>query len=67
VADALDQAPPGSALFVVHGRGSGAVREAVWRLLGGRAKGATAGQRRVAAFREDPGSRGEATVVWLAA
>ncbi|KXZ48804.1 hypothetical protein GPECTOR_25g388 [Gonium pectorale] len=56
VDDFLRGVAPGGAFFVRTGTGTGAVRAAVHELLG---------RRRVAAFHEVPGSRGEVTVVFV--
>ncbi|GLC46171.1 hypothetical protein PLESTB_001197300 [Pleodorina starrii] len=59
--DRLREEPPGSVLFVRHGLGTGAVRDAVHEVLTRR----SSPKGRVLEWREAPGSRGEVTVVWL--
>lgn len=57
VDDAIDEAPQGMALCIVHGTGTGALRTAMHELL--------TGHPQVKSFELDPASNGGCTLAYL--
>jgi DNA mismatch repair protein MutS2 len=57
VDDAIDDAPEGMALCIIHGTGTGALRSAIQQLL--------KGHPQVTSFELDPASNGGCTLAYL--